>query len=336
MSEFFDRKLHFITGKGGVGKSTLTAALARSAAATGKKALVVELNTLPMAVAYLRGGVNDDPEGVPLPGGVFAINLDPFRILEEFIVHHLRVKTIYSKVLNSRGYRYFTAAAPGLKELMLLGKIQRLVNGDDAVAGEKGFDIVFVDSPATGHGVSMFQLPELLKKTFNIGILSEKSEQILALLGDEETTVLHVATLPEEMPANEAVDLYGRIRRTTGIATGSLFINRIFPDRFDDDEREAIVSAAGGGRGLRSGDAAPVLDAALYAVARNRLERVYIERLRKEVPMNRVELPMLFFEDPADIVDRLGEILPAGVEAGSASGEGSVEPGTLTEQEQPG
>jgi len=307
VSEFFDKKLHFITGKGGVGKSTLAAALARAAASRGKKVLVVELDTLSMAARYLRGDGNENPDGGVAPGGIFLINIDPFMVLEEFIIHHLPVKYVYRKILSSRAYKYFTAAAPGLRELMLLGKIHRLVKGEDLVAGEKGFDIVFVDAPATGHGVSMFQVPELLRKTFRIGILNEKSEQILSLLSDPDTTILHVATLPEEMPANEAVDLYGRMRRATSISTGCLFINRIFPELFELDERAAIVEANEGGNPVPEG--APVMDAAMYTVVRNRMERVYIDRLRDEVPMKRVELPMLFLEDPAEIVDRLGEIL---------------------------
>ncbi len=310
----FDHRLIINSGKGGTGKTTISAALAVIAAARGLRVLLVELDTRDrfgplFGVAPVGYEVRD------LRPGIQAINLDPHLVMVDFFKTHVKVKRIYKQIVESRIWQYFYEAAPGLKELILMGKIWRLVGERSFFGGRPTYDCVIVDAPATGHGFSLLNVPQAAYETL-FGPMKKNAEKIRDMVRDPKTTVLNIVTLPEEMPVNEAVELHRQARDTLKVAQGVLFMNAIYPPLLDPAEAKALegLGPAGGpasgpsadGNERRARVAAavggePALEA-LVRCARSREERAamgerYSARIREEVPLPFVPVPFVFDAD---------------------------------------
>src|SRR5256885_17027929 len=133
--------------------------------------------------------------------------LTPRESLHEFVIRQVKFERLYQAVFENRVIRYFTAAAPGLDELVMMGKIEnleaeRVESTKKRVAGPK-FDLVVFDAPATGHGLAFFKVPAMLMRMIRVGPLHTKARKMLELLTDPERTAFNIVTLPEEMPVNE-------------------------------------------------------------------------------------------------------------------------------------
>ncbi len=236
-----ERRLLVVTGKGGVGKSTVTAALALLAARSGKRVLVCEVNAQER-VAPLLGAPPSGSAVREVAPGVFTLNVTPHDAMREYGLMVLRFKTIYDAVFENRLVRYFLRVVPSLAELVMLGKILHEARATEA--GRPRWDLVLVDAPATGHAVQLLRVPSALVDTVPAGPLRHDAEWMEAMLVDPARTAVAIVTLPEEMPVNEAIDLDAQLRDVVGIHPAALFVNSVPEARFGPDEEPRLAALA--------------------------------------------------------------------------------------------
>lgn len=325
MESIFSRRLIIQSGKGGTGKTTLSAALAVSAANRGKRVLLVEVDTrdrfaslfgLPEPVGY---------EVRKLRDGIYGINLDPELVVIDFFKTHLKIKSVYKQIVESNIFKYFYEAAPGLKELICMGKVWRLVGERRSFSGKPEWDCVILDAPATGHGISLLHIAQAATDLL-FGPMKKNAEKIRDLLIDPRLTVLNLVSIPEEMPVNEAIDLHRLTVEQLRIPLGVTFMNAMMPPLFDEEEGAAFERATGGVRGGQRSEAergtpshpiegpgrvdpavaalvgGPEAALALARCARSREDRAglairYEAKIREAIPLPLVPIPFVFDAD---------------------------------------
>ncbi len=261
-----DRRLIVVTGKGGVGRSTVSAALARVAARTGKRVLVCEVNVPQERVSALLGAPPSGASAREAAPGIWTANVTPHDAMREYGIMILKFRAIYDAVFENRLVRYFLRAIPALAELVILGKILHEVR-------EERFDLVVVDAPATGHAVQLLRVPAALLDTIPAGPLRHDAEWMHAILVDAARTALAIVTLPEEMPVNEAVELDAQVRSVLGIHRAALFVNAMPDARFTPEEADALAPLASDPTPLGPAATAARLQALRAAAAERHLAR---------------------------------------------------------------
>jgi anion-transporting ArsA/GET3 family ATPase len=238
LPSLLDRRLVIVTGKGGVGKSTVAASLALLASRAGKRVLVCETNVqeriAPLLGAPLSGSTTRE-----VRQNLFSVDVTPSAAMREYGVMVLRWKTLYDAVFENRLMRYFLRAVPALAELVILGKVLYEAKVQDG--GKPRWDMVILDAPATGHAVQLLRVPGALIDTVPGGPLRHDAEWMRAILVDPARTGLVLVTLPEEMPVNEAIDLDAQVRDVLGIPRTALVVNAMPSSRFTPVEREALA-----------------------------------------------------------------------------------------------
>lgn len=238
--ELFNKRLILISGKGGVGKTTVAVTLGLAAAQLKKRTLLVEMNSTER-IAPLFGLTSIGHHEIPLSPYLTGINLDPRACFEEYVLLQLRFKTLYNAFFNNRFVSSFLNAVPGLNELLMIGKIYDLERQvKTRLTDEKLYDLIIVDGPATGHGVSSFEVPKIVSEAVKVGPLKTQSENILKLLTNPQKTVFSAVTLAEEMPVVETIELVSLIKERLKISLGPLFINAVGSTDFDNEEQKEI------------------------------------------------------------------------------------------------
>lgn len=276
-------KLLIVSGKGGVGKTTLSAALALSLAKQKKKVLLAEIQSQDQ-VAHLFGRSPFGPEETPLLPNLQAINISPKKAFEEYVLSQIKYRSLYTAVFENRFVRYFLDATPGLSELMSLGKIYSLVSR---------YDCVVVDAPATGHGVSLLQVPGIVASAVRVGPLKENAEKIAGLLQDPEQTLLCLVTLPEEMPIKETIEMASLSREKLKIPLGPVFINGVVDPLFSGKEESLFESWSD--PISKKSPLYPLVAAARVRQKKASLVQEACEELKKELPRaSFIRLPFLF------------------------------------------
>jgi anion-transporting ArsA/GET3 family ATPase len=297
------RRLVILSGKGGVGKSVVGMALALAAHRRGKRVLFVEVDA-PFGAARILGD----------EAGLSSLNLDPAQVMDEYVRETVRVDLLARKVLQSPLYRRFFAAAPGLPDLMVLGKIMVLVEAHARWSQRPLHDLVVVDAPATGHGLAFLKVPLAASAAVPVGPVGRNARRILRLLRDPAQTALGIVAIPEEMAAVEAADLFRLATGEIGVAPRVLFLNQCHERRLsDEEEREVLrLSAAKADGPLAAGvTVAAALAAARRHIRRRKLTRFYETRLRRSVPVPLVALPYLHEEIGPQSIRFLAERLEA-------------------------
>ena len=236
-----DRKLHFVVGKGGVGKTTVAAAMARLFARRGRRTLAVEMDMAGRLPAML--GVSGPAwRPVEVRPNLSVLSIDGRHALEEYLGMIIPVKRLLSTVFESRIYQYFVAAAPGLKELMTVGKIWYEVTREED--GTPTWDAVVVDAPATGHSLQYLGMPKAARETFGSGIVQREAARVTALLEDPQITAVHLVTLAEDMPVSETLETHAQLTGELHLPLGRIVVNRLHERRFDPDDLRALQEAA--------------------------------------------------------------------------------------------
>jgi anion-transporting ArsA/GET3 family ATPase len=213
MLSLYDRRFLFVTGKGGVGKTTLTAALALRFAAQGKRVLCAACNAKER-FSTLFGTSAVGPSIRPLATNIWGINMDPARAMEEYGTIMLRSRTVYRAVFSNRYVRSFFRATPGLQEWAMLGKAWW--HSTEAAKGyDAHYDVVLLDAPATGHGLDMLRVPSVIIDVAPPGILRRDAELAWQMFRDPRQAGVVAITLPEEMPVNETQELLATVQNCT-------------------------------------------------------------------------------------------------------------------------
>lgn len=285
-----ERRLVFLVGKGGVGKSTVATALALAAARRRKRVLLVSLDfeDRQRSIAGLRQGEGSAPVEV-LPG-LFRQNVEGRAALEEYLHLVVPVRRVLKAVFDSRVYQYFVAAAPGLKELMAIGKIWHEVDRGQ-------WDLVIVDSPATGHALQYLRMPKTACETFSTGLVHREAKRVWDLLCDPASTAVSVVTVAEELPVNETVTICREVREELALPAGYLFVNRFHAPDISAAELARAAARPRGGKPADEALCRAALAAAEEEIAWGALNEIYRRRLAAETGWRLVVLPFLFREE---------------------------------------
>jgi anion-transporting ArsA/GET3 family ATPase len=296
------RRLVVLTGKGGVGKSVVGAAIALAARARGKRVLLVEVGA-PLEAARRLGGPPSHGREVEALPGLHTLNLDPRAVMDEYVRHVVKLDLVARRILASPIYARFFAAAPGLKELMVLGKVMVL---EEARAGrlsrEPLYDLVVLDAPATGHGLAYLKVPLAASLAVPLGPIGTNARRILALLRDPQRSALVLVATPEEMAVVEALELARAARDEVRMEPQALVLNACHERRFSDEDEGEVLRLAGSD--AHAGDAelepgvplAAALRAARRQIRRRKLTRFYRSRLQRATAAPLASLPFLFRE----------------------------------------
>jgi anion-transporting ArsA/GET3 family ATPase len=317
LSGLLDRRLLFVTGKGGVGKTTVAAALGLMASERGRRALVCEVEPKgDVAAAYECGPLGFVPREVA--PGLHAMEMDTEASLREYLRLNLRVPTIGRIGPVARAFDFVASAAPGVREILTVGKLCYEVR-------ENHFDLIVVDASATGNIVGQLAAPVGINELVKVGAVRSQTRWMLDILGDPHQTGVCVVTTPEEMPVNEAVELAGRLERETGVHLAAMVANRVMPELFSRGEQEIFDAIVADGGALHVAEAlgdcteeavTDVLNAAGLAVRIRRSGAAHLERLRAALDpaLPLAYLPYLFgraygARAVRQVADALGEEL---------------------------
>lgn len=290
------KRLVILSGKGGVGKSTVGLALALAARERGKRVLLVEVDT-PLEAARSLGAGPVGSRVTEVRPGLFTVNLDPTAVMEEYLRQAVKIEMIARRVLESPVYHRFFAAAPGLPELMVLGKIMALEDERERWARRPRYDLIVVDAPATGHGLSFLKVPLAASEAVPVGPVGSNARRIVKLLRDPKRTALAIVAIPEEMAVVEALEFHRLAVEEVGVNVRAVFLNGCHEARFTPaEEAEVLALVARGARGrLAEGVSLPgALMAARRHIRRRKLTRFYEARLRRALALPLVRLPYLF------------------------------------------
>jgi anion-transporting ArsA/GET3 family ATPase len=313
-TEFFAAsRVLIVAGKGGVGKTTVTAALARAAALTGLSTLVIEVEGK-SGLATLFGQPNFDYHEVTLspgggPGGaadVRARTLTPDDALLEYLEDH-GMSRISRRLVASGAVDVVATAAPGIKDILILGKVKQLERSGTC-------DLIVLDAPAAGHAITFLRSARGLVDAVNVGPINAQATDVLEMLTDPKRCQVQLVTLPEETPVNELVETAYSLEDEVGISLGPVIMNGLYPELpgLDRDPHDAAREA---GAFLHPGEAGALAQAASFRRERMALQHEQVDRLAERLPLPQIRLPYLFSADLGpEHVDELAAAFRAGVQ----------------------
>ena len=290
MSNLLDKRLLFVMGKGGVGRSTVAAALGLAAARRGRRTIVVEVS----GQHRLAGAFGSDQGAVlverEIGKDLFAITIDPQHATEEYLSLQVRPRAMGELLASTRMFQYFAAAAPGLAELVTIGKIWELAQLQRRSRGASRYDLVIVDAPATGHGVAMIRTPKQFADISRVGPIAHQGRTIHAFVSDRRVAGVVAVALPQEMPVNETLLLRDELA-DAGLGIDRVVANGCYPQRFSARDVQALRDAKGDGHGPLARSA---LRAALSEQVRASEQRPQLRRLREAFGQAPARLPFVF------------------------------------------
>jgi anion-transporting ArsA/GET3 family ATPase len=288
MPALLDKRLIVVTGKGGVGKTTVAVALGLAAARAGKRTMVAEVAQQErMSRAFRREGLGYSE--AELADNLFGMSIDPERALKEYLGQQVG-GALGNVLFNNRIFEYFAAAAPGVRELATVGKVWELAQPQRRDARTRPYDLVIMDAPASGNGLALLRSPRTFGDIARVGPIRRRADMIHEFLTDASRTALVAVALPQEMPVNETLEFRAKLHDEMGMETQAVVVNSVLPERFTADEAEQM-EAVNGGHG--SDEVAAALRAALSEHRRAKGQRTQLRRLKKQVP-DAVTLPYLF------------------------------------------
>jgi anion-transporting ArsA/GET3 family ATPase len=297
--DLLGRRLLFFTGKGGVGKSTVTAATALLAADRGQRVLVVEADAKGAIPGHFeQPTVGFEPREV-YPG-VCAMAMRTEDSLKEYLRLNLRIPVLGRLGPLARVLDFVATAAPGVKEILTVGKVCWEVR--ESIEGRADWDLVVVDAAATGHIIGQLDAPRAIQELVSVGMVREQTDWMVELLSDASVTGLNIVATPEEMPVNETIELVQRARVELSVPLSAVVVNRVLPELFTHADEETFEALRGDEAGavltarVGTGSTA-VLDAARLAVSLRRTRVAHLAELRQAVELPMLYLPYLFVRD---------------------------------------
>jgi len=298
LDSLLSRRVLILTGKGGVGKSVVGTALAIAASERGKRVLLVEV-AAPLEAARVLGAPASRGHATQVLPGLHALNLEPRAVMDEYVRHVVKLELLARRILESPIYERFFAVAPGLKELMLLGKIMVLEEERQRFSTKPAWDLIVVDAPATGHGLAFLKVPLVASSAIPVGPVGANARRVLALIRDPARTALVIVAVPEEMAVVEALQLQASAKGELAVEPAAFVLNACHERRFSDEEEAELLRLSASGQRGRLGPSLPLeagLRAARRQIRRRKLTSFYERRLARRLEIPLVRLPFLFRE----------------------------------------
>lgn len=278
------QRLVVVTGKGGVGKTTVAAALARAAVGAGRRVLAVEVGR--GSLGPLLGAARLEIEPTRLDARLAAATIEPEAALGEFVHDVLRFRLLARRLLESTSFQVLAAAAPGLPELLVLSRLLHWV--DARRLGRPVYDLVVVDAPASGHSLPLLAGPRALGALARLGPIGSLLARIDRLLADPACTLVCVVTTPEALAVSETIELCRDITTRLRLPLAPPIVNAVPPQRF----RKADAAVLSRLEATAAGH--PHLVAARFHLDRRRQAEAQIRALGHALGVTPVELPLLF------------------------------------------
>jgi len=327
IEEFLAPKILIVSGKGGVGKTTVAAALALVAARHGRRVCIADVDKKGSLARLFGGGeLGHDPR--ELAPGVWGLNISPEAALGEYLDVQYHMKRV-SKVFTSTHFvDYITTAAPGLKDILVLGKIWYLEQGREGGGSPVDFDTIVVDAPAAGHMLTFLSAPMGLSDAIRVGPVRRQSDWLVQMLSDPARTRIHLVTLAEEMPVAETLETSEALHTKLSLDAGTVFVNAVYQELLstedqatleavmaDDNPRELRIRAAEVALRLDNDDLDALVSYARFLEARRAIQAKHLRVLKRGVDDPVVELPFMFssglalpdIETLADVIeDKVG------------------------------
>jgi anion-transporting ArsA/GET3 family ATPase len=311
----FDKRLIVVAGKGGVGRTTVAAALGVAAAGRGKRVLLAQTKSKERLSKMFGLTKPVGTELVRLRDRLWGVNMNPQAALREYGAMVLHSEFVAKQVLENKVSRAFLKAVPGIEDYSMLGKVWFHTTEEES-EGRPKWDLVIMDGPATGHMVTMLSIPQSILDAVPEGPLTRPAAATLSLLRDPARAAMVLVTLAEDLPSNETIELARRQNESVKMPLGPLVVNQLYPPRFVTGPSARAVESFP--EEVGDPELQPLVDSARLAQRRRALNDRYLERLRRDLPLPQVQLPYLFTTDfgPAavdELANRLeGQIVAAG------------------------
>ena len=298
---FAASRLVIVAGKGGVGKTTVTAALARAAADNGLSTLIVEVEGK-SGLASVFGREPLSYEEIELADGIRGRTLTPDDALLEYLRDH-GMSRISKRLASSGALDVVATAAPGIKDILILGKVKQLERAKTA-------DLIVLDAPAAGHAITFLLAARALLDAVRVGPIQTQAREVLELLTDASRCQVVLVTLPEETPVNELIDTAYHLEDRVGVNLGPVVVNGMY-EPLPGLDVDPLDAAAAAGTILRPGEAESLAAAADFRRHRMDLQREQIERLGSELPLPQLRLPYVFNADlgPPELTKLAAELM---------------------------
>lgn len=321
MLSLLERRLLLVSGKGGVGKTMISAALARLAARAGKRVLLVNMEGQGRT-AQLFGVDRLQSEPTELAPGVWGAVLDPKDVAFQFILRQLKVRRLVRHIVDSNLFDAWFRVSPAIKEMICLGRVWSFTEDKSRWRKTPTWDLVVFDAPATGHGLGLLQLPEQAGKLL-LGPMRTRALEVQAMLEDRARTGTVLVTIPEDLPVNEALHFHRELTGTLGMALDLLVLNMAFPDRFGGEapDLEHLLGSEAGARALTrllgpSADTPAAVAAVRASCARGTRTRGYARELAEGTGQPVAEVPFVYaehfgLEELTQVEDTLARALEA-------------------------
>ena len=292
---FATSRLVIVAGKGGVGKTTVTAALAVAAAQSGLRVLVVEVEGKSGlgrlfgldSLRYDETTVLEEEDG-PRAGSVLARAITPTDALLEYLVEH-GMRRLSSRLVRGGALDVVATAAPGIEDILVLGKVKQLERSGSV-------DLILLDAPAAGHAITFLQSARGLLDAVKVGPINTQARDVMEMLSDPERCSVVLVTLPEETPVNEIVDTAYSLEDRVGISLGPVIVNGLYPER-DGMDVDPVAAAEAARVALMPGEADALRAAAVFRSARVALQAEQVARLSSRLPLPQLHLPYVFAAD---------------------------------------
>jgi anion-transporting ArsA/GET3 family ATPase len=316
-----DTRVVLVTGKGGVGKSSVAAALAVAGAQSGRRTGLVEVEGRQTFSKLFQTQAWDFEEREFRPG-LWGLSIDPEASLTEYLEMFYGAKRISKLVVGSTAVEFATTAAPGIKDVLLIGKVKEMERRRDE-DGRLHYDLIVVDSPPTGRIVNFLRAPDATTELVNVGPIRNQAQTLIDMLLDAERTKVVLVTLLEEMPVTETIEGVQALEEL-GVALGPVFANRVLAERFDGATRKAITDGldpvtvravlADAGLELDEETAAALLHLGTEHLERLALQEEMREELTRKIPLPVIELPEILAEsfgpdEIAELAEHAGQVL---------------------------